>query len=258
MKLKIDKPIVFFDTETTGTNIVFDRIIEIGAIKLMPDGNEVKKSWLINPGCPIPQEASDVHKITDDMVKNKPFFRDVAREVHSFIKGCDLAGYNSDRFDIPLLMEEFLRSGIEIDLVDFSSIDVQTVFYKKEPRDLSAAYKFYCGKELLNAHSALIDTEATLKVFKKQLERYDDIGDTVKDVSKFTTRRSSVDLVGRIVYNGNGDECFNFGKYKGQEVEKVFKKDPGYFGWMVTADFPKYTKRVVSKIRLRMIKKELV
>lgn len=255
MKLNNRNPIVFFDLETTGINVATDRIVEISMIKVMPNGSEDIKNRRINPTIPIPKEASDVHHIYDEDVKDCPVFKDVAKSLAKFIEGCDFAGYNSNKFDIPLLAEEFIRAGVDIDLKKRRFVDVQTIFHKMEQRTLVAAYKFYCGKELEDAHSALADTRATYEVLMSQIERYEEIENDIEFLSEFTSRTNNVDFAGRIVYDDNKRECLNFGKYKGVVLEDVFKKDPGYYSWMMNGDFPEYTKKVLSEIYIRYSQK---
>ena len=251
MKLQLKNPIVFFDLETTGTNIVTDRIVEISYHKVSPNGREETKTIRVNPGMPIPPHASAIHGIYDADVANCPTFKAVAKEIARDIEGCDLAGYNSNRFDIPLLAEELLRADVDIDLMKRKFVDVQVIFHKMEARTLSAAYKFYCGKELEGAHGAEADTLATYEVLKAQLDMYPDLQNDIEFLSKFTMQSNNVDFSGRIVYNDKGEEVINFGKYKGQKVEDVLKKDLGYYGWMMNSDFPLYTKKVLTNIKLR-------
>ncbi|MCG8411574.1 MAG: 3'-5' exonuclease [Bacteroidales bacterium] len=251
MNLELKKPIVFFDLETTGIDITHDRIVEISLLKVFPDGKEESKTLRVNPEMPIPKQASDIHGISDEDVKNEPVFKLVAKEVAKFIEGCDLGGYNSNKFDIPLLAEEFLRVDLDIDLKKHRFVDVQVIFHKMEQRTLSAAYKFYCQKNLENAHSAEADTKATYEILKSQIERYEDLQNDIEEISKFSSHTKNADFAGRIVYNDKGQEIFNFGKYKGQTVESVLEKDQGYFGWMLNSDFPLYTKKVLTNIKLR-------
>lgn len=255
MQLKLKNPLVFFDLETTGTNIVSDRIVEISYLKISPNGMEESKTMRINPGCPIPAESSAIHGIYDEDVANAPVFKAVAKMIAKDIEGCDLAGYNSNRFDIPLLAEEFLRADVDIDLMKRKFVDVQVVFHKMEQRTLSAAYQFYCEKNLEDAHTAEADTKATYEVLKAQLDRYPDLQNDVEFLSKFTSFNRNVDFAGRIVYNDKDEEIINFGKYKGQKVEDVLRNDMGYYGWMMQGDFPLYTKKVLTNIKLRMFGK---
>ena len=254
MKLNLKNPIVFFDLETTGTNIVADRIVEISYLKISPNGTEESKTMRINPEMHIPEQATAVHGITDDDVKNCPTFKAVANDIAGAIKGCDLGGFNSNRFDIPLLAEEFLRAGIDIDLKRHKFVDVQVIFHKMEQRTLSAAYKFYCGKNLEDAHTAAADTAATYEVLKAQLDRYPELQNDIDFLSKFTCFNRNVDFVGAIVYNDKDEEVFNIGNYKGQRVADVLQRDPGYYGWMMNADFSQYTKKVLTQIKLRSMK----
>ena len=255
MQLKLKNPLVFFDLETTGTNIVSDRIVEISYLKISPNGMEESKTMRINPGCPIPAESSAIHGIYDEDVANSPVFKAVAKMIAKDIEGCDLAGYNSNRFDIPLLAEEFLRADVDIDLMKRKFVDVQVVFHKMEQRTLSAAYQFYCAKNLEDAHTAEADTKATYEVLKAQLDRYPDLQNDVEFLSKFTSFNRNVDFAGRIVYNDKDEEIINFGKYKGQKVEDILRNDMGYYGWMMQGDFPLYTKKVLTNIKLRMFGK---
>lgn len=252
MELALKNPIIFFDLETTGTNILHDRIVEISYIKVMPSGNETERTLRINPGMPIPAEATAIHHITDDDVKNVPPFKQVAQELANVFLGCDIAGFNSNRFDVPMLMEEFLRAGVNIDLSRRKFVDVQTIFHKMEQRTLIAAYKFYCGKDLTEAHSANADTRATYEVLKAQLDHYPSLKNDIAFLSDFSSQNKNVDLMGRIIYNEAGKEVFNFGKYKGQLVEDVFRRDIGYYSWMMQGEFPANTKQVITNIKLRM------
>lgn len=252
MELALKNPIIFFDLETTGTNILRDRIVEISYIKVMPSGNETERTLRINPGMPIPAEATAIHHITDDDVKNAPPFKQVAQELANVFLGCNIAGFNSNRFDVPMLMEEFLRAGVNIDLSRRKFVDVQTIFHKMEQRTLIAAYKFYCGKDLTEAHSANADTRATYEVLKAQLDHYPSLKNDIAFLSDFSSQNKNVDLMGRIIYNEAGKEVFNFGKYKGQLVEDVFRRDIGYYSWMMQGEFPANTKQVITNIKLRM------
>jgi len=252
MELSLRNPIIFFDLETTGTNILKDRIVEISYIKVMPSGAESERTLRVNPEMHIPEEATAVHHITDDDVKDKPTFRQVAQELANEFLGADLAGFNSNRFDIPILMEEFLRAGVNIDLSRRKFVDVQTIFHKMEQRTLIAAYKFYCGKDLTEAHSANADTRATYEVLKAQLDHYPSLRNDVEFLSEFSSQNKNVDLMGRIIYNADNKEVFNFGKYKGQLVEDVFRRDLGYYSWMMQGEFPANTKQVITNIKLRL------
>ena len=255
MKLNLKKPIIFFDLETTGTDISKDRIVEICYIKVMPDGSEIEYSKRVNPEMHIPEGASAVHGIYDEDVKACPTFKELAREIANDFEGCDVAGFNSNRFDLPLLAEEFLRAQVDIDLSRLRAIDVQVLYHKREPRTLSAAYKFYCGADLENAHSALADTRATYEVLKAQLDHYTDMENDMELLSKESSFTNNVDFAGRIVYNENGKEVFNFGKYKGMPVDAVLDRDPGYYGWMMNGDLSLNTKQVLTRIKLRGFKK---
>ena len=255
MELNLKKPILFFDLETTGTDISKDRIVEICYIKVYPDGRETEYTKRINPGMHIPEVASAVHGIYDDDVKDCPMFKDVAKEIANEFAGCDVAGFNSNRFDLPLLAEEFLRAQVDIDLSRLDAIDVQVLYHKREPRTLSAAYRFYCGKELENAHSALADTRATYEVLKAQLDHYSDMENDMALLSKESSFTNNVDFAGRIVYDESGREVFNFGKYKGMPVDAVLDRDPGYYGWMMNGEFPLNTKQALTRIKLRDLKK---
>lgn len=251
MKLNLKNPLVFFDLETTGTSINSDRIVEISYLKVFPNGNEECKTMRINPGMPIPPESSAVHGIYDEDVADSPTFKEVAKNIARDIEGCDLAGFNSNRFDIPVLAEEFLRADVDIDMSKRKFVDVQVIFHKMEQRTLSAAYKFYCEKDLSDAHTAEADTRATYEVLKSQLDRYEGLQNDVAFLSEFSSFNRNVDFAGRMVYDENGIEVFNFGKYKGMPVTEVLKKDLGYFGWIMGNDFTLNTKAMLTKIRLR-------
>ena len=250
MGLNLQRPLCFFDLETTGINVVKDRIVEIAVLKLFPNGNKESKTWLVNPEMPIPKGASDIHGITDEKVKDSPNFKTLSTEIYAFMKDCDWAGYNSDRFDIPLIAEEFMRAGVDFDLKNHKTIDVQTIFHKMEQRTLTAALKFYCDKELINAHSAMADTDATYEMLLAQVDRYDELENNLEFLSNFSTRKRSLDVAGFIVLNKENQPCFSFGKHKGKTVEEVLEKEPGYFGWLLNADFPLYTKKVLTALRL--------
>ena len=251
MKLNLTTPIVFFDLETTGTDINKDRIVEICYLKVWPNGNEDAHNLRINPEMHIPEEASAVHGIFDADVKDCPKFKEVAKNIAKDFEGCDIAGFNSNRFDVPLLAEEFLRAGIDIDLARHRFIDVQVIYHKKEQRTLSAAYQFYCGKNLEDAHTALADTRATYEVLKAQLDKYPDLQNDMKFLSEYSSFTKNVDFAGRMVYDDNGNEVFNFGKYKGQLVKDVLAKDPGYYGWILGSEFTLNTKAALTRIRVR-------
>lgn len=252
MQLKLTNPIIFFDLETTGVDVVKDRIVEISLVKVSPDGTEEIKTRRINPGMPIPEGATAIHGISDEDVKDSPSFKSVAKSLANYIEGSDLAGYNSNKFDIPMLMEEFLRAGVDIDLKKRKCVDVQNIFHKMEQRTLSAAYKFYCDEDLSNAHSAEADTLATYEILKRQLERYPDMENSVDYLSKFSERIPTADYAGRIAYDEAGVEIINFGKHKGKRVTDVLRKEPSYYDWMMKGDFPEYTKKVLTKIKLSM------
>ncbi|GAB2821762.1 exonuclease domain-containing protein [Ferruginibacter profundus] len=246
--LQLTRPIAFFDLETTGVSLSTDRIVEIAVIKLLPDGSRQVKRKLLNPQMPIPKASSDIHGITDDMVKDAPTFKQVANEIKMFIDGCDLGGYNSNRFDIPILMEEFLRVGLDVDLSKRKMVDVQHIFYTMEPRTLSAAYKFFCAKELVDAHSAEADVNATIDVFLAQLEKYQNLGNTVESVLGVIGEEKIVDYARRFGYDDKGVEIFNFGKFKGRAVSEVLKAEPQYYDWMMRGDFPLHTKQKLTEI----------
>lgn len=252
MKLNLKNPLVFFDLETTGVDTVKDRIVEISFLKVHPNGKEEIKTKRLNPEMPIPAEATAVHGISNEDVKDEPTFKQIAKSLAVQIEGCDLAGFNSSRFDLPLLAEEFLRAGVDIDFSKRKMIDVQVIFHKKEPRTLEAAYKFYCDKTLEDAHSAEADTLATYEVLKGQLERYPDLINDVEALAKeFAAYNNNVDLAGRIILNEDRIEVFNFGKHKGKSVVEILKNEPSFYAWMMDADFPLNTKQVLTKIKLR-------
>ena len=254
MELKLQKPIVFFDLETTGVNAIHDRIVEISYIKVFPDGNEESKTLRINPERHIPELSSAIHGIYDEDVKDCPTFKQVARDIAAIFVNSDIAGFNSNYFDVPMLVEEMLRAGIDFDITKCRLIDVQNIYHKLEQRTLSAAYKFYCGKNLEDAHSAQADTRATYEVLKAQLDKYPDkLNNDVQFLSSFSKMNDNVDFAGRIIYNDKHIPVFNFGKYKGQSVEDVLARDPGYYGWMMQGDFPQNTKQVLPKLRLKAI-----
>ena len=241
MQLQLTKPICFFDLETTGTNVAKDRIVEISILKVFPNGNKESKTWLVNPEMPIPAESEAIHGISDEKVANEPTFKQLSKDIYAMIRDSDLAGFNSDRFDIPLLAEEMLRADVDFDMKSMVSVDVQTIFHKMEKRTLEAAYKFYCDKNLDDAHSAEADTMATYEVLLSQLERYPELENDVKKLSEFTTRRQNLDFAGFIGVDEND---------KGKTVDEVMEKEPGYFGWILNADFPLYTKKVLTQIKL--------
>lgn len=244
---------VFFDLETTGTDTAHDRIVEISLIKVDPNGEKTIKTRRINPEIPIPAEASAIHHITDEDVKDCPTFKQIAKSLKAFIEGCDFGGFNSNRFDLPLLVEEFMRAGVEVDFFRKAKyVDVQNIFHKKEERTLVAAYRFYCNKELGDAaHGAEADTLATYEVLLSQIERYSDLENDVDFLSRYSSRGDTADFAGRIGYNDKGEEIFTFGKYKGQKVAQIFASEPGYYDWMMKGDFPQYTKKIITEIKLR-------
>jgi len=257
MELKLTRPICFFDLETTGINVAKDRIVEIAILKVYPNGNKESKTWLVNPEMEIPEEVIAVHGITNEKVANEPTFKQLSKEIYQIIKDSDLGGFNSDRFDIPLLAEELLRADIDFDMKNTVSVDVQTIFHKKEKRTLEAAFKFYCDKELIDAHSAAADTNATYEVLLSQLDKYPDLENNIKKLSEFSTRKQSVDFAGFIGMDENGEEIFAFGKHKGKKVLDVLDNEPGYFGWMLNADFPLYTKKILTQIKLSKLNNKL-
>ncbi|WP_075343076.1 3'-5' exonuclease [Tenacibaculum agarivorans] len=252
MELNLKKPLVFFDLETTGINIATDRIVEISILKIFPNGTQESKTWLVNPEIEISEQATAVHGITNEKVVNEPTFKELAEKINEMIADADLAGFNSNRFDIPLLAEELLRAGIDFDMENRKAVDVQVIFHKKEQRTLSAGYKFYCGKDLEDAHSAEADTMATYEILKAQLDKYDDIENSVEVLSEFSSHTKRADFAGFILFDDNEQEIFSFGKYKGRTVEEVLKENPGYNSWIQQADFPLYTKKVLRQIKERM------
>jgi DNA polymerase-3 subunit epsilon len=256
MELQLKNPLIFFDLETTGLSIITDRIIEISYLKIFPDGREESKTIRINPEMPIDPKAIAIHGITNEDLKDAPTFKEIAQTIANTFEGSDFAGYNSNKFDLPLLAEEFLRCDIDFDLKKRKFIDVQVIFHKMEQRTLGAAYKFYCNKEIENAHSAEDDTRATYEVLKAQLDRYSDLNNDVDKLSDFSAHTRNVDFAGRIVLNEKDVETINFGKYKGVPVEEVFQKDPAYYGWMMNNDFPMYTKKILTAIKLRGFNKK--
>jgi DNA polymerase-3 subunit epsilon len=258
MELNLIKPIVFFDLETTGINIAVDKVVEISILKVFPNGNKESKTWLVNPEIAIPQESSDIHGITNEKVVAEPTFKELAPKINEMIADSDLAGFNSNRFDIPLLAEELMRAGIDFDMKNRKAIDVQVIFHKKEQRTLGAGYQFYCGKELEGAHGAEADTNATYEILLAQLDKYEDIGNTVDALSEFSTHGKRADFAGFILMNDKDQEIFSFGKHKGRTVEEVFKENPGYNNWIQNADFPLYTKKVLKEIKERMSKPKKV
>ena len=254
MDLNLKNPIVFFDLETTGINITRDRIVEISVLKVHPNGKEETKTRRINPEMPIPPETTAIHGITDDDVKDCPTFKQVAKSFADMLEGCDMAGFNSSRFDVPMLVEEFLRAGVDFDTSKRKFVDVQIIFHRKEQRTLEAAYAFYCNKKLENAHSAEGDVIATYEVLKSQLDKYNDLENDINFLSKeYSSFNDNVDLAGRIIFNDKGIEVFNFGKHRGKSVIEVLKKEPSYYSWMMDGDFPLNTKQILTKLRLRDI-----
>lgn len=268
MELKIKRPIAFLDLETTGIKVATDRIVEISIVKIHPDGRKEVKTRRVNPEIPIPIETSEIHGIYDEDVKDEPNFKHLAKSLDAFLKNCDLAGYNSNKFDIPLLAEEFLRAGVDFDVDSRYLVDVQNIFHKMEQRTLVAAYKFYCQKDLVNAHSAEADTFATFEIMEAMLDKYEGVEFTdkkgkvskpvindVKALSEFSTVNRNVDLIGHIVYNDQDEEIINFGKHKGRLVSEVFKTEPSYYDWMMRGQFPEYTKKVITKLKLKSASK---
>ena len=253
--LQLKKPIAFIDLETTGVNLGTDRIVEIAIVKILMDGTRSVKRKLLNPGIPIPKATSDIHGITDEMVKDAPVFKQVAHELKQMLDGCDLAGYNSNRFDIPLLMEEFLRAEVDFDMKNRKLLDVQNIFHKMEPRTLGAAYKFYCGKVLEGAHGAEVDASATHEILEAQIVKYPELGNNVDSILKVIGEDQIVDFARRFVME-NGIEVFNFGKFKGRPVSDVLKSEPQYYDWMMKGDFPQHTKQKLTEIYTRTILKK--
>ncbi|WP_416443918.1 exonuclease domain-containing protein [Leeuwenhoekiella sp. A16] len=257
MNLNLTRPICFFDLETTGIDVARDRIVEISVLKVHPNGKEEKHTWLVNPTIPIPAETTAVHGISDADVADKPTFKELSSEIYNLIKDSDLAGYNSNRFDIPLLAEEMLRAEVDFDMGNRHAVDVQTIFHKMEQRTLAAAFKFYCDSILEDAHSAEADTIATYEVLKAQLDRYEDLENNMKSLAEFSARKKCADFAGFIAFNKQGEEIFSFGKHKGKLVDEVLDKEPGYYGWIQNADFPLYTKKVLTAIKLRKLNNKL-
>jgi DNA polymerase-3 subunit epsilon len=247
MKLQLQRPLAFIDLETTGINVTADRIVEIAVVKILPSGEKQVKRKLINPQTPIPQNASNVHGITDDMVKDAPTFKQSANEIKQFLDGCDIAGFNSNKFDIPMLIEEFARAGLDFSIADKKMVDVQKIFHMMEQRTLTAAYRFYCEKSLDDAHSAEADATATWEVLEAQVQRYPQIGNTVESIMKFTGEDDFVDLARRFIKQ-NGIEIFNFGKFKGRPVAEVLKQEPQYYDWMMKGDFALNTKQKLTEM----------
>ena len=253
MRVKLDRPICFFDLETTGAKVGKDRIVEIAILRVDINNQESQKVWRINPEMDISFQATQVHGISNQMVEKEPNFAHYSNEIYQFIKGCDLAGFNAIKFDIPILVEELIRADIDFDFSRIRMIDSQVIYHKKEPRNLSAALKFYCNKNLENAHSALDDTIATYEVFKAQLDRYDDLEPNMDFLSEYTKRNNNLDFAGKIRIDSDNDAIFAFGKYAGQKVRDVFKSDKGYYSWIMKGDFPEYTKKIFTKLKLSLI-----
>lgn len=253
MNLNLTKPLAFFDLETTGVNVANDRIVEISILKIFPDQHEESITYLVNPTIPIPDKVSKIHGIYDKDIADKPTFKELAPKIITYLEGCDLGGYNSNMFDVPLLAEEFLRADVDFDMHKRKMIDVQVVFHKMEPRTLTAAYKFFCNKDLVNAHSAEADTKATYEIFKAQIDRYDDLPNDMDYIAKFARYNKFADLAGRIIFDEKDNEIFNFGKYKGKKVEEIINANPGYYRWMMDGDFPLYTKKILTQIKLRKL-----
>lgn len=251
MNLILKRSLAFIDLETTGVNVSTDRIVELSVLKISPNGKEEWMSTRVNPEMPIPAKTTAIHGIKDEDVANSPIFKEVAKNLALFLEGCDLAGYNAIKFDIPVLAEEFLRVNIDFDFTKRRYIDVQVIFHKKEQRTLTAAYQFYCKKDLEGAHGSKADTAATFEVLKSQLDRYKDLENDVEKLADFSSFNTNVDFAGRIILDENGVEVFNFGKHKGKPVEKVFNEEPAYYSWMMNGDFPLYTKKVLTEIKLR-------
>jgi len=258
LNLKLKRPIAFLDLETTGINVASDRIVEISVLKISPNGKEEWMSTRVNPEMPIPPKSTAIHHITDEDVASSPAFREIGKNLASFLEGCDLAGYNAIKFDIPVLAEEFLRDNIDFNFRKRRYVDVQVIFHKKEQRTLSAAYLFYCRKELEGAHGSKADTAATYEVLKSQLDRYTDLENDVEKLADFSTFGNNADFAGRIILDENGVEVFNFGKHKGKAVEAVLDMEPSYYSWMMNGDFPLYTKKVLTEIKLRSFGKNQV
>lgn len=251
MNLNLKKPIAFIDLETTGINVTTDRIVEFSVLKITPNGKEEWMTSRVNPEMPIPPKTTAIHGITDEDVAKSPVFREIGKNLAIFLEGCDLAGYNAIKFDIPVLAEEFLRVNIDFNFIKRRYVDVQVIFHKKEQRTLSAAYLFYCKKELEGAHGSKADTAATFEVLKSQLDRYKDLENDVEKLADFSSFNNNVDFAGRIILDENGVEVFNFGKHKGKAVEVVFAEEPAYYSWMMNGEFPLYTKKVLTEIKLR-------
>lgn len=253
MNLKLEKPIVFFDLETTGVKVAEDRIVEIAILKVFPNGNKESKTWIVNPTIPIPEATTAIHGISDEKVANEPTFKELANEISTLIHNCDLAGFNSNKFDIPLLAEEFLRVGIDFDMTNRKAVDIQNIFHKMEQRTLVAAYKFYCDKDLTNAHSAETDTTATYEVLLSQLDKYEELENNVDFLADFSQRDGKfADMAGFVRFNDKGEEVLSFGKYRDITLAQIWKDNPGYFSWINQADFPLYTKNVMRNFATKM------
>ena len=253
MILQLNKPIVFFDLETTGIKVAVDRIVEISILKIFPNGNKESKTWLVNPTVPIPEETTLIHGITNEKVVNEPTFSELSDDIYQLIENCDLAGFNSNKFDIPLLAEEFLRAGKEFNMKNRKAIDIQNIFHKLEQRTLIAAYKFYCDKELTNAHSAKADTNATYEILLAQLDKYSELENNIDFLSDFSERGGKfADLAGFIRYNQKGEEVLSFGKYRDITLKQIWNDNPGYFSWIKQADFPLYTKNIMNNFATKM------
>ena len=253
MILQLNKPIVFFDLETTGIKVAVDRIVEISILKIFPNGNKESKTWLVNPTVPIPEETTLIHGITNEKVVNEPTFSELSDDIYKLIENCDLAGFNSNKFDIPLLAEEFLRVGKEFNMKNRKAIDIQNIFHKLEQRTLIAAYKFYCDKELTNAHSAKADTNATYEILLAQLDKYSELENNIDFLSDFSERGGKfADLAGFIRYNQKGEEVLSFGKYRDITLMQIWNDNPGYFSWIKQADFPLYTKNIMNNFATKM------
>ncbi len=255
MQLQLTRPIIFFDLETTGTSVTSDRIVEISLIKVFPDGHTEEKTRRINPECHIPEQSTAIHHITDEDVKNEPTFKQIAKSLFEIFADCDIAGFNSNKFDVPLLIEEFGRAGMAFDVAGRHFVDVQGIFHKMEQRTLVAAYKFYCGRDLTDAHSATADTRATYEVLLSQLERYPELKNDVASLASFSSGGKNVDLAGRMIYNDNGEPIFNFGKNKGKKVKDVVRHEPGFVQWVLQGDFPKETKDQLRRLQYEFTKR---
>jgi DNA polymerase-3 subunit epsilon len=257
LDLNLKRPIAFLDLETTGVNVSTDRIVELSVLKISPNGKEEWMSTRINPGIPIPPKTTAIHGIRNEDVVNSPTFKEVAKNLANFVEGCDLAGYNAIKFDIPVLAEEFLRVNIDFNFLKRRYVDVQVIFHKKEQRTLTAAYLFYCKKNLEGAHGSKADTAATFEILKSQLDRYCDLENDIEKLADFSSFNTNVDFAGRIILDENGVEVFNFGKHKGKPVETVFNEEPAYYAWMMNGEFPLYTKKILTEIKLRSFGKAL-